>query len=257
MSGRSIRKRFFPLLTISVLMSALGSACGGTPYMESGDRPGNEPGNIGGGNNTGNSPLNPGFEPSYSFSFSDLTGQNGSKPTYLTQTVQTDSLLRVKITAGQGGPVTTPGYEEYNMNYGCIRYKIDLISIVGGQQYKNGESKVTKVLSVPGADNSLCPDAPSNETFDFSSRLGSQSGIKIRVSEARYDLYCQIWWRHYHEYYQAALYSYPMYAHQWATSYANDNAGMYYSACSADLKLVNKLHTVSGSIDIQVNGAEF
>lgn len=279
MFGRSIRKIGFSLRTrgprgngirgiakigiigvIGLQALALGG-CGGTPYSESDSEGG---GLITPPTGGGTPPLVGGFSPSYSFSFTDLTGTGGSDPVYETGTVQTDSLLKVKITAGAAGSVTTPGYEEFSAGYGCVSYEIDLISIVGSNEYKNGETVKTKVLKVPGGDNSLCPNAQESEVIDLSRRLGSQDGLRIRVKAPRNDYFCQAWWTYYQ---QCAYYYYPNYAA--AKACADYEVGTYESACPAtsftgspvpatsvsQLKAANKLHTATGDVEIQVNGA--
>lgn len=84
----------------------------------------------------------------------------------------------------------------------------------------NGHSETTDVLAVPGGISQyLCPGAPSEQIIDFSPYAGGAGQAEVKVRNARYDFRCL-----------------------WVNSMECPMSNVYYS------------HTVTGSLDIQVNG---
>lgn len=162
----------------------------------------------------------PAFMPAYTFSFS-MTGSNGAAPTYTASGINTDNVLKIRVNSGPASNLTVPNlYSNFTANYSCISYTISVL----------GRTVVTQTLSVPNGDPhfSQCPGAPQNQVIDFSDRLSPGHGpVSVQVTAARYDFYCQLWFR------------------GWVP-------GDYYMYCP--MRTVYQNHTVTGSLDIQVNG---
>jgi hypothetical protein len=151
-----------------------------------------------------------------------LTGSGGTSPSY-SYTVTTDNLLKVKVTTGAATNVI-PG-SNFSATYECVSYNVTVL----------GQTLSTGTLSVSGG-NSICPNAPTSKTLDFSSRLTSGHGsVTVTIVPTGYDFYCQ------------SCLTYP-----WMF-----NAYPYgYYSCSmyCPLKTVYKNHGVTGTLAIQVNG---
>ena len=152
-----------------------------------------------------------------------LTGSGGTSPTYST-TVDTDSLLKIKVIAGASTNVI-PG-SNFSATYGCVTYKVTAL----------GQSQVTSTLSVGGNSNPICPNAPSEQVLDFSSRLtAGHRSVQVTVEATGYDFYCQ------------GCLTYP-----WL--YAAYPYGPYSCSMYCPMHTVYKNHGVTGSMAIQVNG---
>jgi hypothetical protein len=159
--------------------------------------------------------------PAYSSSFT-LTGSSGSSPSY-SYTVSTDNLLKVKITPGAATNVI-PG-SNFSATYECVSYSVTAV----------GQTLSTGTLSVTGG-NSICPNAPTSKTLDFSSRLTSgHQSVTVTVKATGYDFYCQ------------GCLSYPWLYNAYPYGYYSCN--MY-----CPLHTVFQNHGVTGTMAIQVNG---
>jgi hypothetical protein len=252
-------KRFSAILNLAavVALSSLASACGGQAYREaqpvdptSGSGGGgynwgggsNTGGGTGGGSNSGGGTTDPNALPALSVDFT-LRGRGGISTNpqnsgyidttvapyvFTSPSVETDNLLKVKVTALAGSTVTlsSGSGSNFTANYGCVKYTVKV----------NNTVRQTQFLRVGGAPNSLCPGAPEFEVLDFSSILASgHHTLSVSVTEARYDFYCQM------------LYSNMMLPYgpwdPWAVSNYCTNG---YS--------VWKTHNVNGRLQIQVNG---
>jgi hypothetical protein len=157
--------------------------------------------------------------PPLTYTFS-LTGEGGSKPTYTTPPIQTDSILRVRLTAGPAGQLSASGvsYSNFSSTYNCISYTVGAV----------GQSANTSSLNVGASYSQLCPGAQSSQVLDFSGRLSAgHNAVQISVTSARYDFYCELLMK------------------GWVY-------GTYSMFCP--LHTVYKNHTVTGSLSIQVNG---
>ncbi|MCM2279508.1 MAG: hypothetical protein NDJ89_15640 [Oligoflexia bacterium] len=197
------------------------SACGSNPYHESAlAEEGVIPGTI--TDTTGTTVSNPtpvttdpNLLPSLKYSF-DVTGSKGSKPVY-SVTVQTDNLLKVKLTSEAAGAQTLSGF---TANYDCVTYTISAL----------GNSVTTSTLSAGGTVSVNCPNAPTNQVIDFSDRLQPGHGpVTIEVRADRYDFY-----------YKSCL------SQPWLYGW---NCMYYYP-----LYNVYQNHIVRGKLAIQVNG---
>lgn len=147
-----------------------------------------------------------------------VSGASGTSPSYKIS-VDTDDLLRVKVTAGPAGKVTGDKYGFYAV-YDCVQYTVTVA----------GQSVTTQTLSVNPSN--VCPGAPSSQTIDFSSRLTSGHGsIEIKVTATGYDFYCKDCW-------------------------AKTPAAYAYGSCSyyCPLRGLYSTHTATGQLSIQVNG---
>jgi len=250
-------KRFSAL----VILSTLASACGGQAYREAVPTGGGlNPGNGGGGYNWGgpgtpnpspspsSDPSGGGSLPAYSADFT-LKGRGGvssstdttvSPYVYTTGSVETDNLLRVKVTALPGSQITATNGSGSNFtaNYGCVKYTVKV----------NGTVRQTQVLRVGGVLNSLCPTAPESEILDFSSILAAgHHSLTVQVTEARYDFYCQMFQPQILNCgtspftYQNSYCSYQP-STWWQSNYCTNGYGVWQT------------HNVNGRLQIQVNG---
>lgn len=222
------------LILISLTLSTMLMACGGQPYQNPqapAPTPTNSGGNGGssGGGTGGGSPSN--FTPAITFSF-NVTGSGGAHPSFTTQPVNTDTILKIKITAGQASNLNIPIYSNFTANYDCVSYTVTAL----------GKSVTTQPLSASGENSALCPNAPPSEIIDFSDRLGPGHGpVTITIDRVRYDFYCKLWTRC-----QPEL--------SW-------NPTCYYSFYPATqsmycpMRTVYRNHTVTGDLAIQVNGS--
>lgn len=213
------------------LSAVLLTSCGATSYKETSmnstqaqstytggnTSTGGTTGNTGSTGTTGDTSSYPAFTTTFT-----LTGSSGTSPSY-SYTVQTDNLLKVKVTAGAATNVI-PG-SNFSATYECVSYNVTAM----------GQTLSTGTLSVSGG-NSICPNAPTSKTLDFSSRLTSGHGdVTVKIVATGYDFYCQ------------SCLTYP-----WMF-----NAYPYgYYSCSmyCPLKTVYQNHGVTGTMDIQVNG---
>jgi hypothetical protein len=108
---------------------------------------------------------------------------------------QTDDILRVQVTAGDGViQVTGSGYNNYQGGYGCIQYDV----YVNGQvqhtptlRYGDGSAIVTQ-CNVYGycwqSYMNCCPTAPQAAVLDFSHWVSDHGGgpITVKVVGVRY-----------------------------------------------------------------------
>lgn len=231
----------FKKVAASVALLGVLSGCGGTAYRQEtaqnpnggntgGGTGGNTGGNTGGSHGPGDLGTDNGgdavqnFEPYLTTQFT-LTGDGGNSPTYETVAIDTDSIFKVRVTAGGAQRITVPGYN-YSATYSCISYEVTVL----------GETRQTKLLSADGSDCSRyaqgapAPSAgtPENSnTLDFSKRLTpGHNSVTVKVASARYDFYCQLWLN-----------------------------GMVYGTQSmyCPARVVHKNHTVSGTLEIQTN----
>lgn len=216
----------FALASLPLILSA----CGGTTVQRQ---------NQGGGQGPSPTPTPtqtptceqlgtcPHQDPPLSFDF-ELTGNTGSNPTYITPAgaVDTDSILNVRVTIGSAGSLSAPGWESFNMLYGCGTFRVTV----------NGLSKTTKTLKVPGATVSQCPDnAESSEVLPFSSRLSPGIEPRIQVDYATNDFYCNLYWQYLRE--------------------GRMLGGGYSFNCGGNgLKNLYWSHTMRGQLSVQVNG---
>ena len=216
-------------LALTLVAALLLSACGGESYRQS-QRQGSEEQPLPPGDHYPNPsipPVIPG-DPSMSFSFS-ISGNGGTRPNYTATGIYTDSILRVTVRAMPGGALSLPGggYSNYSATYQCVSYEIT----VGGRTVRTSPLAVT-----PGTSHH-CPNAPNSQTIDFSDRLGQNPGaMSVRVANPMYDTYCS--------YFEAGM----LYPYYWT----QENYNRY---CSPGLYTVYRNHTVSGSLDITINGS--
>lgn len=250
------RKERLFLLTSGVLMLALTglTACGGTAYKQRAST-------ISSGTNPTGTGTFPGFptdfpddttqnpipddgdlEP-YGFSF-DVTGNTGPDSMFITsEEILTDTILRVRIESGSAGPLDYPGYDAYSMSYGCAQYRVAILQKKENGEFFEGQSRTSQPLSVDGADSyGICKDrngrtAATSQVLDFSSSTGSFGGVKIKVSNVKYDWKCRFWYD---------------FASDWGEYAANITIGNYGTVCP--MVPVYRTHTASGSIRIQTNG---
>jgi hypothetical protein len=110
--------------------------------------------------------------PAYAATFSLASGASQ------TFSVQSDSVLKVRINGGSGRE-TIPG-TGYNFQYGCAQFNVTA----------NGKTLVTQVMKIAGANNSMCPSAPTYVDLDFSANIGYSASIDVKVSAAKSDWRC-------------------------------------------------------------------
>lgn len=157
-----------------------------------------------------------------------VSGASGTTPSYTT-TVDTDNVLRVKVTAEAAGQVTDPTYG-FSGTYSCVSYKVTVL----------GSTQTTKLLAV-GSNTDLlagynCPGAAGSQILDFSSRLTPGHGtITIKVEASTYDFYCRGC--------ESSPWLYNAYPY-----------GPYSCSLYCPSRPVYKTHSVTGTLSIQVNG---
>jgi hypothetical protein len=163
--------------------------------------------------------------PPITTSFS-VTGPEGTTPSFST-TVDTDDILRIKITSDSAGKVSLPGYGFY-AEYDCVKYTIQVM----------GDTITTNVLSVNNGNQGGypapwgCYGAPTSQVVDVSARLSPGHGpVKITVKAEGYDFYCKLC------------------ESQTPYNYWPNSCATY-----CPMRGVYKTHTVKGKLDIQVNG---
>lgn len=223
----SNKKSIKTLMGIFLAMSAL-SGCGGEAYRQ--DDPGKVPGGHTGGG-SGGGIVDPGntvnFAPTYAEDFK-ITGTNGSTPSFELPQMDSDNILKVKVKPGPATVIDAPGYG-FSAEYGCVSYTIEVM----------GETVQTKPMSVDGSPcYSYDPYAKEHPTdteqvFDFSHRLTPGHGpITVKIKAARYDFYCKL---------LIAGYIHPS----------------YYSAYCPMKAVTLGTHTVTGYVEVMVNGTSF
>ena len=246
LSRESMRKRYVryvrsgtPLAfvtTFGLLMLVL-SGCGGTSNSNGLQ---GLPGNTWVTTNTGTgtstivdpSPLNTPYTKSFS-----ITGATGSNPSYTSDELQTDSILKVRIAAGNAGPLQVP-YQSYNLSFGCVRYQINLYAKVNGNWVKNGATLTSDVLAAQGGNNWNCQGKPGEQVWDLSSRVSGSAKVKVEVTGAANDFYCNYWWWIYNMGYDPYYY-----------------VGTYAMNCP--VKPNYKTHSATGTLVIGTNGTTF
>lgn len=234
-------KKYPSKAKIAALISSalLMVACGAKPQRQTAAADGRLSGGgiinsdpVGGGDTTGTGTgtgtsttnTNPPIAFSYNLAGIGTTGTLPSK--WVSAEVQTDNLLKVKVSPGAAGGLNLPPINGvsygYVANYGCISYDVKVLD----------QTITTQTLSVNGG-SFACPNAPTSQVLDFSSRLTPGHGpIKVEVSNARYDFYCQ------------SCYTFPWFF----------NAYQYGCNMYCPLRPLFKNHTAAGTLKIQVNG---
>lgn len=179
--------------------------------------------------NTNETPSEPSIEPLPAITESfTVSGVNGTSPSYTT-TVDTDNVLRIKVTAEAAGQVTDPTYG-FSGTYSCVSYKVTVL----------GSTQTTKLLAV-GSNTDLlagynCPGAAGSQILDFSSRLTPGHGtITVKVEASSYDFYCRGC--------ESSPWLYNAYPY-----------GPYSCSLYCPSRPVYKTHTVTGTLSIQING---
>ena len=212
-------------VAIALLFTLGLSACGGDSDSIDEDSTGNN----GGGFNSDDSGSSFNTAPGMSFSF-NLTGPEGKKPKHTTGKIQTDSILKVRISAYSAN-LSQQGLTAFPVGVGCFRFKVSLGRIDEKGTFKaSGAGAVTQILSAPGVSNSTCPGAPPEEVIDFSNQLSGPLDYAIRISEAAYDFYCHLWW-----------------------TMGPGVMGPYNNNCP--VRPVYKNHSVNGMLKVEINGS--
>lgn len=212
MNKRGNKKARMGVLASAWIVAALLSGCGGHPYYEA-DTAGNIPGSSTGGNNNGGNSgggtTDPNLLPAYTQSFSFTGAQSFST------TVNTDNTLKIRIKA-RG---TTSN--NYAAHYNCVAYTVTVL----------GQTVTTSVLAADGG-GAACPNAPTQQEIDFSSRLTPGHGtVTVTISAAGTDAFYQ----------QCVM-------NPWL-----------YGPCQSyyPIRAVYSTHVVAGAVDIGVNGTSF
>lgn len=225
MWNRKAEKTFVTAFIAALTVMTL-TACGGQAYREAdtvndiaGSVIGGTTGGSSGGGVVGVTGTN--LLPPIRANFT-LTGASGTSPSH-SVTVTTDNILKIRINSGSASQLAVPGYSNFSAQYNCITYIVNVL----------GQDTQTQTLSVNGGN---CSGAEDSQVIDLSNRLTPGHGsVTITVRAGSYDFYCtsclsQPW-----------LYNaYPY--------------GPYSCSYYCPLKTVYKTHTVTGSLDIQVNG---
>lgn len=225
-------RKTFTLILTSLGLILFASACGGQPYAEPAalTPPPSSSGGSSGGGSGGSGGISTNFTPAITFSFS-VTGSGGTSPAYVTPIINTDNILKVKISTGMSDRLSIPTYSNFTANYNCVTYTVTAL----------GKSVTTEPLSPNEMGSPLCPNASDSQVIDFSDRLGPGHGpVTITVDRTRYDFYCQLWTQC-----QADPFS--------PTCYYSFYPATHSMYCP--LRTVYRNHTVTGNLAIQVNGS--
>jgi hypothetical protein len=230
------------------LLVALATGCGAGGYRENQLTRPNVTGNqtttptTTVGSTTTTAPAASDINPTVSYDFT-ITGQGGNFPTWPKTgeeppALKTDATLKVRVTAGPASQVSPlPGskvpYSNWTMAYDCVEYTISVL----------GQTRKTGILKV-GTGGTMCPTAPSAKTFDLKGMLyPGHPDIQVKVVGASYSLYCQ--W----------LYSGLLSTSLWPyTNVTFQQAQSLY--CSTAMYPLLNVHTVTGSIDVEVDGID-
>ena len=114
-----------------------------------------------------------------------LNGANGTVPS-ATYSISTSRTLKVKVTPLNAPNLTLPGYTNWSFPYGCLRLRVTV----------NGVTKITGILRVDGVSQgatSVCKNAPTEQTLDFSNSIGGGYKVPVVVSNPEYDN-CRYTW---------------------------------------------------------------
>jgi len=148
--------------------------------------------------------------------------------TFTLQSPPTDSKLKIRIQPTAGSFVSLPGYNNFSFSPQCAQYKITV----------NGQTIQTNPLRVAGtAGGTSCYGAADSQVVDFSGRIGSGGTVQIKVSEARYDVYCQMFMQCYYN--------------PWTNSACSNILNAYTSMCP--MKNVYQNHTVNFNLRVGTN----
>ena len=217
------------IFTLGVLAAALAlSGCGSQPYDEAAPgtqqptvTPYSPSGDTGGSGE--DDPINSELPDPTTLDFSLVGFQTKS-----IATVETDSILKVQVSAAQAGMISVPNIN-FAAQYACLQVTLNVA----------GASWTSKLLKVPGSNAASCPGAVDYDQRDFSYRVLNASGpFEITVGQAFYDFYCQVW---------------DSYAFRYGPNYPQYVIGMGTRNLSCPVKSVYNTHTVKGQIKIQTN----
>jgi hypothetical protein len=198
--------RFLLVASLAALIPAL-AGCGGAAYREDpGTDPGSTPAATTGTTttttttNSTTTTANPVTgEPPISFTFS-ITGTQGgggqaiSTPTFKTGVINTDNTLKVQITPGPAGPISSSSGSNYSATYYCAAFTVEVQDQNGNVI---GSSTQTGALQVPNeplasAQGSPCASSQQSQIIDFSGWVSQgHTAVNIVVTAPRTDMYCQ------------------------------------------------------------------
>jgi len=166
------------------------TSCGSSPYEEAGSEqtqtilPPTVYGGTGGGDGGDTDPIISDLPNPQSYSFA----LNGYDDTDNVATVVTDTILKVRIRLDNGGPISVPGYG-FVSTYSCGQVAVEV----------SGQTKISQILNTPSA-NPTCKDPsngqphPAYRDLDFSAKVANATGpFQIKIKNAQYDFYCQLW----------------------------------------------------------------
>lgn len=106
-----------------------------------------------------------------------LSGNNGGAFSKILN-FSTSRTLKVKVEALSAPNLTVNGYTNWVFPYGCLRLTVTV----------NGSTRTTKVLRVDGTPtSSICANAPTSETLDFSNITTGNGPVTVTFSNAEYD----------------------------------------------------------------------
>jgi hypothetical protein len=233
----------------AALLAATVSACGGSSAQNSIDPPiggtgggtsGGTSGGITGGTTGGTTGGSTGgttgapFDAAASFSFT-VTGGTRPESVYETPTIHTDTKLRVRVNSGSAGQVRPldGSYSNYNASYNCVSYTLE----IGGRTFQ------TNYLNAPGSTADCGTSGkPTSQILDLSSFLTpGLGGFSIKVRALHYDAY-----------YQGCLWDpYRYGVNPFQFSWQQSCKSMYFQ------RSVYQTHTVTGSIEVEVNSSAF
>jgi hypothetical protein len=114
-----------------------------------------------------------------------INGMEGAIPAQ-TFSVYTSHTLKVKVTPLNGPNLRLKGYQAFSFPYGCARLRVTV----------NGHTKTTGILRVDGVSQtatSVCKNAPTYTTLDFTNDETGNGPTAVLVDNAEYDN-CRYTW---------------------------------------------------------------
>ncbi len=181
----------------------------------------------------------------------DITGINGITPEFITPDIDTDSILHVRVIPGLTNASSLPNFP-FSTQANCVALRVD-ISLDGGLTWTAPTQ--TPTMKVGGTQGEHCPNSSTSTQIDFSGFTGANQPVKVRVSNGRYDFYCQLWYEIYDQ--NFALFTATgipqAQAQVLATQQSDAQIGFLNTVCP--LKPVFGTHNVTGTLQIGVNGS--
>lgn len=169
----------------------------------------------------------------------------GESPVIVTPEVTTDNLLQVQVKAGNSGRILQNSVpSNFSAQYGCATFKV-ILEIDSGSGWVKTAEKTTSPLNAAGTSG--CTGGLSSQVINFSNYLLSgEKRVRFRVEAMQTDFYCILYTKCVNAIQQNGYVSSDC---TWMAGQTN----MSQYVCP--LKSIYTVHSVTGSIKMQVNGS--